>query len=101
MFSGNEVNYLSVLPDQEPIAWSFHLHYILESTLSCVFLFLDTCFPRKHCSCGALLAAQIVIHASRHCYFGDHNACVTTIDRNARTGAEARKLQGKTARDQF
>ena len=60
---------------QEPITRSLYLHYVLESTLSRIFLFLETCFPRKHCSCGALHAGQILLHASRHYYFGDHNAC--------------------------
>ena len=86
---------------QEPITRSLRLHYILESTLSRIFLFLETCFPRKHCSCGALHAAQILLHASRHCYFEDHNTYVTTMDRNAITGAEARKLPEETAGDQF
>ena len=52
-------------PLQDPITRSLHLHYIRDSTLSRIFLFLETCFPRKHCSCGALHAAQILLHASR------------------------------------
>ena len=98
----NSVPYEALIGhNQEPITWSLHLHCILESTLSRIILLLETCFPRKHCSCGALHAAQILLHASRHFYFGDHNACVTTMDRNAITGTEARKVPGDTAEDQF